>query len=94
MPAHRKRQSTEDLFDLDDSEVELDSLGLLFMQLIDNDYSQEEAETSHADVAEVTIISSDSELLPVKRVRRAVRKVKCSRPFAHLDPNFLLKKQQ
>jgi len=64
------------------------------MQLIDNDYSQEEAEPSHADVAEVTIISSDSELVPVKRIRRAVRKVKCSRPFAHLDPNFLLKKQQ
>ena len=78
----------------DESEVELDSLGFLFMQLIDADSSQEEAETSHADAAEVTIISSGSEPLPINKIRRVVWKVKFSHPLAHLDPNFLLKKQQ
>ena len=68
-PTCKRKQSTEELFDLDDSEVELDSLGLLFTQLIDDDYSQEEAETSHADAIGVTIVSSDSDLSPVKRVR-------------------------
>ena len=80
--------------DDDESEVELDSLGFLFMQLIDTDSSQEEAETSHADAAEVTIISSDSKTLPRTQIRRVVRKVKFSHHLAHLDPNFLLKKQQ
>ena len=48
-PTRRKRESSKDLFEFNDSEVELDPLGLLFMQLIDDDYSQEQAETSHAD---------------------------------------------
>jgi hypothetical protein len=63
--ARRKRPPTEELLRLNnESEVELDSLGLFFMQLIDADSSQEEAETSHADAVEVTIISSGSEPLP------------------------------
>jgi hypothetical protein len=90
----KKRAATPDPPELDDSEVELDSLGRLFMQLIDNNHSQEETETSHADAPEVTYISSDSENLPPEKVRRVIRKVPFSHPLAHLDPNFLLKKQQ
>jgi hypothetical protein len=90
----KKKAATQDPPELDDSEVELDSLGHLFMQLIDNNHSQEETETSHADAPEVTYISSDSENLPPEKVRRVIRKVPFSHPLAHLDPNFLLKKQQ
>ena len=64
------------------------------MQLIDADSSQEEAEASEAGAAEVTIISSDSEPLPTERIRWVIQKVKFSHPLAHLDPEFLLKKQQ
>ena len=66
----------------------------LFVHLIDNDCSQEEAEASHADNAEVITLSSDSHLVPVQKVRRTVRKVKQSHPLAHLDPNFSLKARQ
>ena len=64
-PAKKKTNPSE-LFDLDDdeSEVELDSLGSFFVHLIDNDHYQDDAEASHADVEEVTIIFSDSEPLP------------------------------
>ena len=47
-----------------DLEVELDSLGLFFMRLIDDDICQDDAEASNADVVEVTILSSDSDPLP------------------------------
>ena len=93
-PGRRKKQTAEELFQIDESEVELDSLGLLFMQLIDADSSQDEVETSRADEAEVIPVSSNSEPLPIEKIRRVVRKVKFSHPLAHLDPNFLLKKQQ
>ena len=94
-PAKKKKKAaTPEPAESDDSEVELDSLGRLFIQLIDNNHSQEETETSHADAPEVTYISSDSENLPQDRVRPVVRKVPFSHPLAHLDPNFLLKKQQ
>ena len=93
--AHRKKTtSAQELLEFDDSEVELDSLGRLFMQLIDNNYSQEETETSHADAPEVTYISSDSENFPPAEIRRVIRKVPFSHPLAYIDPNFLLKKQQ
>ena len=75
-------------------EVELDSLGLFFVHLIDNDYYQDDAEGSHADDVEVIILSSDSDPLPISKIRRANRKVKFSHPLAYLDPNFLLKTQQ
>ena len=52
-----------------DLEVELDSLGLLFMRLIDDDACQDDAEASNAGFAEVTILSSDSEILPVPKFR-------------------------
>ena len=74
-----------------DLEVELDSLGLLFTRLIDDDTCQDDAEASNADVAEVTILSSDSEILPLPKSRRTNRKVKFSHPLAYLDPNFLMK---
>lgn len=64
------------------------------MQLIDADSSQDETENSQAEAAEVTIISSDSEPLPREKTRRVIRKVRFSHPLAHLDLNFLLKKQQ
>ena len=63
--AKGKKQDAEDLFTLDnESEVELYSLGFLFLQLSDADSSQDDAEPSHADAIEVTITSSDSEPLP------------------------------
>ena len=74
------------------SEVELDSLCSLFIHLIDNDHYQDEADASHAD--EVTILSSDSDPLPVPRIRRAIRKVKFSFHLSYMDPHFLLKTQQ
>ena len=80
--------------DESDQEVELDSLGSLFIHLINNDYYQDDAEVSHVDHVEVISLSSDSDLVPVQRFRRAVRKVKYSHPLAHLDPQFSLKTQQ
>ena len=77
-----------------DAEVELDSLGSFFVHLIDNDYSQDDAEASHADHVEVITLSFDSDLVPDQRVCRTVRKVKQSHPLAHLDPKFSLNTQQ
>ena len=93
-PAKRRNvEPSEPIIDDDpDSEVELDSLSSLFIHLIDNDHSQDEAEASHAD--EVTILSSDSDPVPVPRIRRAIRKVKFSCPLSYVDPHFLLKTQQ
>ena len=73
-----------------DGEVELDSRGSFFVHLIDNYYSQDDAEASHAEHVEVILLSSDSDLVPVQRIRRTVRKVKQSHPLAHLDPKFSL----
>ena len=50
-----------------EAEVELDSLGSLFMHLIDNDTYQEHVEGSQADDAEVIILSSCSDCLPTKK---------------------------
>ncbi|XP_044333677.1 uncharacterized protein [Triticum aestivum] len=77
-----------------DLEVELDSLGSFFIHLIDNDYYQDDAESSQADDVEVIILSSGSDPVPTSKIRRANRKVKFSHPLAYLDPNFLLKTQQ
>ena len=98
--AHRKRTTAssnpapDDEVDNPDFEVELDSLGLFFMHLIDDDICQDDAEASHADVAEVIILSSDSETLPSQKIRQANRKVKFSHPLAYLDSQFLMKTQQ
>ena len=51
-------------------------------------------EASHAEHVEIILLSSDSDLVPVQRIRRTVRKVKQSHPLAHLDPKFSLKTQQ
>ena len=77
-----------------DLEVELDSLGLFFTRLIDDDACQDDAEASNAGFVEVTILSSDSEILPLPKFRQANRKVKFSHPLAYLDPKFLMKTQQ
>ena len=58
-----------------------------------NNFPQELAEGDNPAEVEVTILSSDSEPLPQKS-RRTVRKYQFSHPYAQLDPNFLLKKQQ
>ena len=65
----------QEQLELDDSEVELDALGTLFMQLIDVDSPQEETETSQADGAEVIPVSSDLETLPREKTRWVVGKV-------------------
>ena len=80
--------------DESDPEVELDSLGSFSVHLIDNDYSQDDAKASRADHVEVISLSSDSDIVPVQRIRRTIQKVKCSHPLAHLDPKFSLKTLQ
>ena len=99
-PAHKKKTTASSDPAPDDNvgnpylEVELDSLGLFFMHLIDDDICQDDAKASHADAAEVIILSSDSEHVLVQRLRRTVRKVKYYHPLAHLDPQFSLKTHQ
>ena len=82
--------------DADDPEVEveLDSLGSLFMHLINNDLYQEDVEGSQADDVEVITLSSGSDSMPTQKTRQAVRKVSFSHPLAYLDPTFILKTQQ
>ena len=80
--------------DDDELEVELDSLGSFFVHLIDDDYYQDKAETSHAGDEEVIVLSSGSESLPKQQNRQASRKVRFSHLLAYLDPKFILKKQQ
>ena len=74
-----KRKAPEPIgFELDDDpdepdvEVELDSLGSLFMHLIDNDIYQEDVEGRQADDAEVTIPSSGTDSLPPQKIRQAI----------------------
>jgi hypothetical protein len=99
-PANADESATEN-----EAEVELDSLGRLFIQLADAPSLQDEAEISHTNEPEVTLISSDSDSsIPIRKktravirkVRRkplvAVRKVPFSHQDAHLDPKFVLKK--
>ena len=81
------------LEDTSESEVALDSLGSFFNHLIDIDYHHEDTGTSHGMDEEVTIISSDSEPLPRRKIRRITRKVRFSHPLAYQDPQFLLKRQ-
>ena len=93
----KKNKTASDMFPLDDvseSEVSLDSLGLLFNNLIDTDYCQDDMGASQAVEEEVTIISSDSKPLPRQKLRRVTQKVRFSHPLAYLDPHFLLKQQQ
>ena len=82
--------------DTDDPEVEveLDSLGSLFMHLVINDLPQEEAEASQADDVEVITLSSGSDSMPTQKTRQTIQKVSFSHPLAHLDPTFILKTQQ
>ena len=86
----KKKPSASDLLKLDDtseSEVALDSLGLLFNNLIDTDYCQDDMGASQAVEEEVTI-SSDSAPLPRQKPRLVTRKVRFSHPLAYLDPHF------
>ena len=95
-PAKKRTAEASDLpndEELDDLELEVehDSLGSFFIHLIANDYYQDDAEASRAGDAEVIVLSSDLDHVPVPKIRRAVRKVKFSRPLAYLDPHFILK---
>ena len=56
-------------------------------------FSQDLAEGDKAAETEVITLSSDSEP-SVPKIRKASRKYPFSHPYAELDPNFLLKKQQ
>ena len=56
-------------------------------------FSQDPLEGDNPAEIEVTLISSDSEP-PPQKIRRTVRKYQFSHPYAKLDPNFTLKKQQ
>ena len=90
----RKKPSASDLLKLDktsESEVALDSPGLLFNHLIDTNFCQDDMGASQAVEEEITITSSDSEPLPRQKLRRVTRKVRFSHPLAYLDPHFLLK---
>ena len=78
----------------DESEVELDSLGRLFIELANTSYSEGDAENSRADDVEVISISSNSENFFSQRARKTVRNVPFSHPHAYLDPQFSLKKSQ
>ena len=55
--------------DTDDpeAEVELDSLGSLFMHLINNDLPQEDAKASQVDEVEVITLSSGSDSMPTQK---------------------------
>ena len=74
-PAKKRKTTTSSDPTIDDDvgnsdpEVELDSLGLLFTRLINNDTCQDDAEASNADVAEVITLSSDSDPLPLPKFR-------------------------
>ena len=74
--------------------VELDSLGSLFMHLINNDLYQEDVEGSQANDVEVITLSSGSDSMPTQKTRQAVWKVSFSHHLAYLDPTFILKTQQ
>lgn len=76
----------------DESEVELDSLGRIFIELADASTSQGHTEGSRAGNVEVISICSGSETFVPKRLRRAVKIIPFSHPDAYLDPNFLSKK--
>jgi hypothetical protein len=88
----------------DESEVELDSLGRLFIELADVSYSQGDADMSRADDVEVISISSnsdtvisissDSDTFVPQKPRKTMRRVPFSHPLAYLDPKFSLKKTQ
>ena len=72
------------MFELNDNselEVALDSLGSVFIYLIDTDYCQDDTGASQAVEEEVTIISSGSEPLPGQKLRQVTRKVRFSHPL-------------
>ena len=73
--ADRIRMELDEDADDPEVEVELDSLGSLFMHLINNDLYQEDVEGSHANDVEVITLSSGSDSMPTQKTRRVVRKV-------------------
>ena len=92
--AERISMELDEDVDEPEDEVELDSLGSLFMHLINNDTYQEDVDGSQADDVKVITLSSGSDSMPTQKTRQAVRKVSFSHPLAYLDPTFILKTQQ
>ena len=92
--ADRINLELDDDADDPEVEVELDSLGSLFMHLINNDLYHKDVEGSQADDVEVITLSSGSDSMPTQKTRQAARKVSFSHPLAYLDPTFILKMQQ
>ena len=70
--AERISMELDDDTDEPEVEVELDSLGSLFMNLSNNDIYQEGAEGSQADDVEVIVLSSSSDSLPTQKIRQAI----------------------
>ena len=91
-PQQNEPVISDESADENESEVELDSLGLLFIQLADATSSQDNVETNQADDVEVISIPSNPKYFAMKKTRQVIRKVPFSHPEAHLDPPFLLKK--
>ena len=94
-PAHKKKTTASSDLAPDedvgnpDLEVELDSLGLFFMRLIDDDICQDDAEAGHADAAEVITLSSDSDPLPSLKNVRQTGKLNFLILLLTWIPNFL-----
>ena len=65
--ADRINMELDDDTDDPEVEVELDSLGSLFMHLINNDIPQEDVEGSQADDVEVITLSSGSDSMPTQK---------------------------
>ena len=72
--ADRINMGLDDDVDDPEVEVELDSLGSLFMHLINNDLPQEDAEGSQADDVEVITLSSGSDSKPIQKNVKQSRK--------------------
>ena len=65
--AERMSMELDDDADEPEAEVELDSIGSLFMHLINNDTYQEDVEGSQADEVEVITLSSGSDSMPTQK---------------------------
>ena len=72
--AGRINMELDDDTDDPEVEVELDSLGSLFMHLVNNDLPQEEAEASHAEDVEVITLSFGSDSMPTQKLAKQSEK--------------------
>ena len=78
--ADRIAMKLDDDTDDPEAEVELDSLGSLFMHLVNNDLPQQEAEASQAEDVEVITLSFGLDSMPTQKPGQTIRKVRFSHP--------------